>query len=584
MNLSIINRYWFYDIENSNTIIKYSNKWFDHSIDEYIKTNFPLSFIDTISSQFNTISLNDISIENKIALIIIFDQLPRNIFLLNDPKRTQYDNLAIKIVDNIIQSNEDINLPIAMKFFTILPYRHQKKSDFLDKAIKRIKLYYQLIDQEDRPYLDKFYQHTLLNYTNLIDTIYQIDGYNNINILDHLPIFDEKVKKYYQKINNIFSFNVINSIVYQELNKFIETIQNKNLIVSLSGGIDSMVILHCLKYMQNIGKINKLFAIHIFYGNNPSTNEVEKNFLIEWCKYLNIPLYGRDVYWMKRIDIDRNIYEEETRKVRFNVYKYCIAENDVYGVCLGHHRDDISENVFTNIIKGRDILDLKAMKKEMIIDGVKILRPLLDICKDKIYDYAETFYIPYFLDSTPDWSCRGIMRRQVFPLIDEHFGPVYQRLYDLGETLDQWKNVIDEYVINPINESLKYYQFNEVYTGVSMIKHKILPKSFYTNFILKITRTIKYPMFKHSIIDQFYNWLSIDRTNIFIQYSGKKIMGVKQNDTIYLILIDNINKLVNELPKKEPLNNIKKITVSDLLNFNYQCTIKEQSKLIRMLF
>jgi uncharacterized protein (DUF924 family) len=137
MNLSIINRYWFYDIENSNTIIKYSNKWFDHSINEYIKTNFPLSFIDTISSQFNTISLNDISIENKIALIIIFDQLPRNIFLLNDPKRTQYDNLAIKIVNNIIQSNEDINLPIAMKFFTILPYRHQKKSDFLDKAIKK---------------------------------------------------------------------------------------------------------------------------------------------------------------------------------------------------------------------------------------------------------------------------------------------------------------------------------------------------------------------------------------------------------------------------------------------------------------
>jgi hypothetical protein len=60
-------------------------------------------------------------------------------------------------------------------------------------------------------------------------------------------------------------------------------------------------------------------------------------------------------------------------------------------------------------------------------------------------------------------------------------------------------------------------------------------------------------------------------------------MGIKQNDTIYLILIDNINKLVNELPKKESFNNKKKVTISDVLNFNYQCTIKEPSKLIRML-
>ena len=58
------------------------------------------------------------------------------------------------------------------------------------------------------------------------------------------------------------------------------------------------------------------------------------------------------------------------------------------------------------------MLDLSVMHEINTVNGVNIARPFLDHPKKDIYDLAHNFMIPYFLDTTPDWSNRGKMRRK----------------------------------------------------------------------------------------------------------------------------------------------------------------------------
>ncbi len=609
--------YWF---ENNES---YLNKWFDKSCDDEIKQLFDHYYNDDqIISFYNNLELISNDVDNLIALIIIYDQFPRNLFRNDIIKRKKYDNYAIAISEYIINNNLDLQLSIAKKFFVILPLRHTFKLKYLDMAIKRIKQYYNFIDENDKPYLNKFYQTTLSNYTNLVENICvdmpraympeqpcpsshaegiyarasscKNNNNHKIDYVNYYDLFDEKCKKYLLKSNNELNSEIENTEVFKQLIKWINNRSNLNIGISLSGGVDSMVILHCLKYMESKLIINKVIAIHVYYGNRESSIN-EFNFLIDYCKYFNVPIYYRQVYWMKRDDnIDRNFYELETRKIRFNLYNYVITNENLYGICLGHHRDDISENIFTNIVKNRDIFNIKAMEKEMLIDNVLICRPLLDITKNTIFDYSEKFNIMYFLDSTPDWSCRGTMRRQIFPLMDNFFGNTYDKLYIFGNMITEWSNVIQNNIIEPIYNSIKYYNLDDIYTGIRFDNNSILPKSFYINLFLIITRKIGYPMIKNNITDEFYSWLNKKNNNeiLFMQFNNKQILCYNIESKIYLILISNIKYILDKSNIDKYIqfiefynNNDKLMDLDDLLLFkiNIHNNIKKNKNILNQL-
>ena len=231
-------------------------------------------------------------------------------------------------------------------------------------------------------------------------------NYNNyIDILEYVPIFNNKV------ISNINLF--------KKLINFIEEKNIKKILVSLSGGVDSMVLLEILTNIKF-----DIICCHINY-NNRDESKKEKDFLIEYCNCKNIKLEYIDMEITRDL-IKRDVYENLSKKTRYDFYKKICDDNKIEGVFLGHHEDDLSENIFNNIMRGgREITDLSVFKEENIILGVKVFRPLLNIKKDEIYKIAHEYQIPYFKDTTPDWSCRGKMRRKIFPECEDCYGKNY---------------------------------------------------------------------------------------------------------------------------------------------------------------
>lgn len=228
--------------------------------------------------------------------------------------------------------------------------------------------------------------------------------------------------------------HIVSCYVYEHIMNNVS--KDTEVFVSLSGGVDSMVIASVLSMER------KVHAIHINYNNREESDE-EEQFLREWCEICGIPIYVLHMGEYQRCKIDRNEYERVTQKMRYEFYK---EHSD--DIILGHHNDDIVENVISNMMKRRSVLDLKGMHE--MIHGVNVRRPLIGLHKQQIFDFADSNKIPYFKDTTPTWSVRYNMRNGIIPAIEHVYPTCRDALYKLGRDSDEWNQYINEQIFEKI--------------------------------------------------------------------------------------------------------------------------------------
>ena len=295
--------------------------------------------------------------------------------------------------------------------------------------------------------------------------------YNQYNhILEYIPK------------ENVCNQNIINESLIKDLLDFLNTYNLTNILISLSGGVDSMVLFDILHHIKenNLLKLN-IYLCHIDYNNRPESND-EKDFLIEYCSLKGYEL-KYIAYDFKRNDLKRDIYEKKTNQLRYGFYETLMKQFNLQGVLLAHHKDDVVENIFNNIMRGnREITDLVVIKEMNVIMNVSIYRPFLHKFKNSIYDYAHTYQIPYFLDSTPDWSCRGKMRRKIFPSCIDCYGNNYKNnLLQLGKESEQINNIFQTYILNDLIKNICFENNNftikkQEIESQFMVKHFALQK------------------------------------------------------------------------------------------------------------
>jgi tRNA(Ile)-lysidine synthase TilS/MesJ len=243
----------------------------------------------------------------------------------------------------------------------------------------------------------------------------------------------------------------------------------KRAIVSLSGGVDSMVMLRILK--RNGADVT---ALHIVYGNRPESED-ELRVIAEFCRRLEVKLAVYRIPWLRRAFIEREFYEEMTRQLRFWAYQ-CIAESmqeeriaahgavegwggeaaqqQTVPVLLGHIQDDVVENIWTNIVMNTHLGDLKKMQAEEVQMGVYIARPFLQMEKRAIYAAAKLLAVPYLKNTTPSWSNRGKFREHFHAATVAQFGAgVDARLIAFAEAMQRQSALVQRFVYEPVYKS-----------------------------------------------------------------------------------------------------------------------------------
>jgi tRNA(Ile)-lysidine synthetase-like protein len=313
------------------------------------------------------------------------------------------------------------------------------------------------------------YINVIINSINELYNNYSIKNYSNV--LECVP--QEQIKISSQQ------FDLTDNLIIALTSFCKEHIVNssKKVIVSLSGGVDSMVLTTILKLLGY-----NVICGHINYNNRNETYE-EQEFIEKWCYYNSIKLYVKSLTHIKRAGSNRNEYEAITKKIRFDFYKEIMLNEGESMILLGHHKDDVLENIFANICRGRNILDLAVIKESCIIDNVHIMRPLLEFYKNSIYDFAKCYQVPYFKDSTPYWSIRGKYRNKIHPQLEDAFPSLKSNLLELSNQSTMWNTLVQEQLVEPFLKTVSYGENKCVF---NIEKYKDYPHCFWNIILMKL--------------------------------------------------------------------------------------------------
>ena len=178
----------------------------------------------------------------------------------------------------------------------------------------------------------------------------------------------------------------------QKFLDFMREYANARLAVAVSGGVDSVCLL-C--WLAACGA--SITCLHVNHGLRPNA-ETETQYVRDLCAKLGVPC--KIFYWSG--DKPTSGLEAAARTARYKFMTDFCRENGLDALLTAHQSDDQIETFLMNLGRGSGLYGLAAMRRVTWRDGVKIVRPLLDVSRAELKKYCDDNGIKYFMDEMND--------------------------------------------------------------------------------------------------------------------------------------------------------------------------------------
>jgi len=225
-----------------------------------------------------------------------------------------------------------------------------------------------------------------------------------------------------------------------------ELLSGQKILLAVSTGVDSMVLLHLLEQLDlSIG------VVHINHQLRPESKD-EADFLRDYCEKKKLPLYLK--VWEK--PAKKNI-EAEARRVRYNFFEK-IMEQEKYDLLLtAHHCDDQLETLLMRLTRGGSLAGHGGIARQQDFGPGILLRPLLSFSKEEIYSYAKKEQLTYFEDSTNDSQeyFRNRIRKNVVPELKKENPQILTHAQQFHQQLT-WANQLIEQTLKENLRNIKF--------------------------------------------------------------------------------------------------------------------------------
>ncbi len=211
----------------------------------------------------------------------------------------------------------------------------------------------------------------------------------------------------------------------------------ERVLLALSGGLDSTVLLHLLRFTPGLPSL-EVHAAHLDHRMRPGSADDAR-----WARGLarawDLPLVSGAV--------DRApANETEARRARYRFLEEARAETGSHWVLTAHHADDQAETVAYRVLRGTGLAGLAGIPRTR---EPGLYRPLLPFWKRELAAYASVSRLRHRTDPTnrsPEVP-RNVVRRELLPLAEERIAPGARRaLHRLarlaGEEKRVWRAVI----------------------------------------------------------------------------------------------------------------------------------------------
>lgn len=253
--------------------------------------------------------------------------------------------------------------------------------------------------------------------------------------------------------------------VVEKIKKELSHFSGKKLLVAVSGGVDSMVLLHVVHKLKDELALD-LCAITINHNiREKKETELDISTVKDFCNKLNVKLlvYELPEGAVKQEEEKRNRgIEEAARYLRYKTFDKACDNINFDFILTAHNYNDNLETILQRVLQGGDTEGWLGIWKRR----GKYLRPMLNISKEMILDYAENINIPYNNDSTnfDTTYFRNNIRLKLIPFLDENFKGWQQgllttseKVFADGETLELLVEDFSWEILKENNENIGLY-------------------------------------------------------------------------------------------------------------------------------
>jgi tRNA(Ile)-lysidine synthase len=226
---------------------------------------------------------------------------------------------------------------------------------------------------------------------------------------------------------------------------------DKKIVVALSGGIDSVVLLHYL----NKHYPNQIRVIHCNHHISDHANDWE-DFSKKLCEKLNLDIDVLD------LDIPQsNNLEEAARVKRYESLKASINIDEV--ICTAHHQNDQAETLLIQLLRGSGSRGLSAMPKLKTFGKGLLYRPFIDIEKSEIRGYAIENHLDWIEDDSnnDEKFTRNFLRHNILPQLEKLYPHVHKNIARASKHQSELSKISDDLAILDI-ESLGLLKNNRL--------------------------------------------------------------------------------------------------------------------------
>jgi tRNA(Ile)-lysidine synthetase, N-terminal domain len=169
----------------------------------------------------------------------------------------------------------------------------------------------------------------------------------------------------------------------------------QTVVVAVSTGVDSMVLLHLLQRLPAAERPRVVVA-HVNHHLREQS-QMEADYLRQYCQQQNLKLVMAD--WLPAAHPKSGI-EAAGRQFRYHVFAKVMRENRATAVLTAHHANDQVETYLMKLARGGDISQLTGIATSRPFATGRLIRPLLTWSKDQLRNYAAEQHVVYFEDVT----------------------------------------------------------------------------------------------------------------------------------------------------------------------------------------
>ena len=332
--------------------------------------------------------------------------------------------------------------------------------------------------------------------------------------------------------------------------------KEQKLLLAISGGVDSVVLLDVLLKLGY-----DVTLAHCNFNLRGSESDGDDQFVRDVAEKYDVPLFVKN-FDTKNTEVAGST-QMVARELRYTWFNELLDEQKLDYILTAHHLNDSIETLLLNLTKGSGISGLRGIQAK----SGSVVRPLLEITKQEIIEYAQKNNIAFREDSSnaSDKYQRNKIRNQVIPLLKES-NPAFEN--SVLQTLNNLKES-EEILEKTISKKWNKLTYEE--DGIIKLPIKKLKK-------LQPINTYIYAFFKPFHFDNNQTQQIID---LLDSQSGKRIASdlvsiykdrdylliepkIEQSSEVYIIHKDTKTALNLTFEKTDKIEVSKKPTIATL--------------------